>query len=142
MLSIATLLNDFMPLPRIEFGKIWSWLKVNDKPVRPEDRVNERRIIWIRERGENLPKGIAYPFSDGRVFYVPIAEASGKLLVRKAKEIVNPHEDLKSESSERIQPPEKIGELGSMAEPDVQRCLVEVYYGKKAPQILTELALV
>jgi len=45
MLSIATLLNDFMPLPRIEFGKIWSWLKVNDKPVRSEDAA--KRFYYV-----------------------------------------------------------------------------------------------
>jgi hypothetical protein len=117
-------------------------LKVNDEPVRPQDRANDKRIVWIRETGENLPKGIAYPLHDGRVFYAPIAEASGKLLVGKAQEIVNPHADFTSETSDRIQPPDKLGELGSLAEPDIQKCLVEVYYGKKAPQILAELKLV
>ncbi len=87
MLNVATLLNDFIPLPRIDFGKIWSRLKVSE-PVRPiPPKWRSKPIAWIAhsEHDNEGWAGIVFASKNGqRLIYMPFRE-DGETLFDETK---------------------------------------------------------
>jgi hypothetical protein len=87
------------------------------------------------------PMGIVYTVPDGRAFFTPIGEATGKLGVNEARELLAPHPDLFVGKIGNKQPCEKLGPEGALATPEIQNWLLRAYNGELTPAETKKLSL-
>jgi len=92
MLQSVTLLNDFVFLPRISLGKIWSWFTVTPTaPTRPVDpEKGGEPLAWVypsEEERHRMPVGFVNPSYDGKaLIFIPL-EADGTYGFQKAERL-------------------------------------------------------
>lgn len=122
----------------IELGKLRRWVKVF--PIRPDsDEQSAAEVTWIRYPGGNLPVGVVHRVPDGRLFYSPIEEGTGRLCVEETRYLPNPKSELTA--GQHFCSPTFLGSKGGPANNEVKKFLIKSYYGKKAAAVLDQLSL-
>lgn len=92
MLHVDTLLNNFVFLPRITPGKIWSWFTVTPTaPTRPVDpEKGGEPLAWVyqsEQERHRMPVGFINPSQDGKaLIFIPLAE-DGTYAFQKAERL-------------------------------------------------------
>lgn len=136
MLNARPITGNTLSLPLIDLGALWSFLKVNE-PIRSD---HAEKVAFIRDAGHQFPEAIVHRTSDGKLYHTPIEEGTGELLYKEAQLIIKPTTEL-TDGKDRIKSPLTVGELGAVAEANVQRALITSFYGKKAAPVLAKLAI-
>lgn len=131
MLSAATLLNDFISLPRIDFGKIWSWLKVN-APARPQDSA--KRFYHVSGGPYEFVHpddliGYVYITKDDKAIYWPGAQDDARAL--EARYLQKNPTELRLPTDRAVIFDAKIGETAEPISPEHRRELLCAYYGEQ-----------
>jgi hypothetical protein len=121
--------DGFDLAPAFDLRRIWTR---RERAIQPTVEPETKATALIRDPRTRRPEGMIYRVPDGRLFYVPLGDVTGRLMVNDAERILYPSHELFSGSGRLEVTFKSLGPLGEKAGPEVQKMLLVAFYGKRA----------